>query len=96
MSQDDEPAFKKSRWGTNRYVYNPDNPVGLALIVISVVFAVVMMVLMKKNAGPFAPPAEPTPWSPPPLEEQPWPSPSPSPFPSMTQRHGSWETPFAR
>ncbi|MGW1889911.1 hypothetical protein ACWCP6_06530 [Streptomyces sp. NPDC002004] len=38
MSGDDgyEPVFRKSRWGTNRYEYNPDNPVGMALIVLAV------------------------------------------------------------
>lgn len=70
MDHDDEPVFKKSRWGTNHYIYNPRNPVGLALIVISLLFLVVMMVLMGKNAGPFAPPADPTPWSPPPVDEE--------------------------
>ncbi|UKY47792.1 hypothetical protein [Streptomyces inhibens] len=55
MNQDDEPVFKKSKLGTHRYVYNPNHPVGLALIVISVPFAVVMMVLMEQHVGPFAP-----------------------------------------
>ncbi|MEU6888868.1 hypothetical protein ABZ918_27360 [Streptomyces viridosporus] len=29
-----EPVFIRSRWGTNRYVYNPHSPVGLALILL--------------------------------------------------------------
>ncbi|KNE82058.1 MULTISPECIES: hypothetical protein [Streptomyces] len=61
----DEPVFKKSRWGTNRYVYNADNPVGLTLIVVSVVFAVVMLLLMSYRAGPFAPDEPATEWTPP-------------------------------
>ncbi|PZG07101.1 hypothetical protein [Nonomuraea aridisoli] len=31
--KDHEPVFVRSKWGTNRYVYNPRNPVGAALIV---------------------------------------------------------------
>lgn len=30
---DAEPVFVRSKWGTNRHVYNPNNPVGMALIV---------------------------------------------------------------
>ncbi|MEW9517388.1 hypothetical protein [Streptomyces tubercidicus] len=60
---DYEPVFKKSNWGTNRYVYNPNNPVGVVLIILSVVFALVMMFMMKEQKGPFEPPKE-TPWSP--------------------------------
>ncbi|MFF4421663.1 hypothetical protein ACFY04_12895 [Streptomyces sp. NPDC001549] len=59
MPHDDEPVFKRSTWGTNRYYCNPDNPVGLSLIVISLVFAATMLILMSNRAGPFAP--EPTP-----------------------------------
>lgn len=86
MPHDDEPVFKRSRWGTNRYYYNPQNPVGLALIVLSLLFAGTMMILMTNRAGPFKPPA-PTPlpsytysW-PPPRSETPaaWPAP-PSPI----------------
>ncbi|MEU0132740.1 hypothetical protein ABZ172_01680 [Streptomyces sp. NPDC006296] len=29
----DEPVFIRSNWGTSRYVYNPRNPIGLALII---------------------------------------------------------------
>ncbi|MGA4979598.1 hypothetical protein [Streptomyces cinereoruber] len=64
----DEPVFKKSRWGTNRYVYNANNPVGLALIVISTVLCLGMLLLMENRAGPFAPTPEPT-WYPAPTEE---------------------------
>jgi hypothetical protein len=66
---DDEPIFKKSPWGTNRYVYNAQNPVGLALIIISVAFAIIMLILMENRAGPFAPPPSTT-WSPP--TQEPW------------------------
>ncbi|MFF8591342.1 hypothetical protein ACF061_07805 [Streptomyces sp. NPDC015220] len=39
-SQDDsDRVFIRSKWGTNRYVYNPDNPVGVALIVGSLLLA---------------------------------------------------------
>ncbi|MBN0044191.1 hypothetical protein JS756_08730 [Streptomyces actuosus] len=51
---DDEPVFRRSRWGTNRYEYNPDNPVGCTLIVLTVVFVAVMMLLMVNHAGPFS------------------------------------------
>ncbi|MGT2531961.1 hypothetical protein ACU4GG_36585 [Streptomyces nojiriensis] len=56
--RDDEPVFKRSKWGTNRYYYNPRNPVGLALIVLSVLLAGTMMILMANRAGPFAPEPE--------------------------------------
>ena len=59
MFDDDEPVFKRSKWGTNDYVYNWRNPVGLALIIFSVLLVVVALILMKKQMGPFAPP-EPT------------------------------------
>ncbi|MFE0644728.1 hypothetical protein ACFW2Y_24415 [Streptomyces sp. NPDC058877] len=55
----DEPVFKKSRWGTNRYVYNPRSPVGLFLIVASSVGVLVMILLMENRAGPFAPTPSP-------------------------------------
>ena len=58
---DDEPVFKRSPLGTNRYEYNPRNPVGLALIIITVVFVGVMLLLMHNHAGPFAYPSDPTP-----------------------------------
>ncbi|MFD4997262.1 PIG-Y family protein [Streptomyces buecherae] len=60
---DDEPVFKKSQWGTNRYVYNANNPIGLALIIISCVVFVVFMYLIQARKGPFEPPKQ-TPWSP--------------------------------
>ncbi|MEU4931077.1 hypothetical protein AB0G54_32010 [Streptomyces yokosukanensis] len=59
---DNEPVFKRSKWGMNRYEYNPRNPVGFALIVVAIGFAVVMLFLMHNHAGPFAPPD--TSWSP--------------------------------
>jgi hypothetical protein len=36
---DAEPVFVRSKWGTSRYVYNPNNPVGMALIIGSLLFA---------------------------------------------------------
>ncbi|MFC9705254.1 hypothetical protein ACFTWD_31710 [Streptomyces sp. NPDC056943] len=77
MRHDDEPVFKRSKWGTSRYTYNPRNPVGLALIVISLLFAGTMMILMANRAGPFAPPPDPKPWNPPAYEHS-WPPPSPT------------------
>lgn len=61
-----EPVFKRSKWGTSRYVYNSRNPLGFALIVLTVVLVAVMLLLMHKRAGPLAPPSDhsPTPWSP--------------------------------
>ncbi|MFF2406768.1 hypothetical protein [Streptomyces sp. NPDC058092] len=73
MDRDDEPVFIRSKWGTSRYVYNPRNPVGLALILSSLLFAVVMLILMEQRVGPFAPP-EPTPWSTVPAYGDPWPA----------------------
>ncbi|MFE6776521.1 hypothetical protein [Streptomyces sp. NPDC057702] len=73
---DYEPVFKKSKWGTNRYVYNADNPVGLALIILSCVVVVVFLYLITARKGPFAlpestPPPTYTPstftWDPPPV-----------------------------
>ncbi|MFI2028032.1 hypothetical protein [Streptomyces buecherae] len=60
---DYEPVFKKSQWGTNRYVYNANNPIGLALIIISCVVFAVFMYLIQARKGPFEPPKQ-TPWSP--------------------------------
>ncbi|MFG3042024.1 MULTISPECIES: hypothetical protein [unclassified Streptomyces] len=77
----DEPVFKKSRWGTNRYAYNPANPVGLALIVITVVVVFTVLLLLQNRVGPFAPDPGPT-WSPPPTTD-PWPFvPPPQPSPA--------------
>ncbi|MFG3407381.1 hypothetical protein [Streptomyces sp. NPDC048142] len=36
---DDEPIFVRSKWGTSRYVYNPNNPIGMGLIIGSLLFA---------------------------------------------------------
>ncbi|MFJ8016149.1 hypothetical protein [Streptomyces sp. NPDC096339] len=86
---DDEPVFKRSKWGTNRYYYNPRNPVGLALIVISLLFGGTMMILMANRAGPFAPEPEPPLPSPPPYHyAPPMPSGSPSPWPSLPPTAG--------
>ncbi|CAM5406413.1 hypothetical protein [Streptomyces badius] len=40
---DDEPIFIRSNWGTSRYVYNPRNPVGMGLIIGSLLFAAVFL-----------------------------------------------------
>ncbi|WP_030771846.1 MULTISPECIES: hypothetical protein [unclassified Streptomyces] len=78
MDHDDEPVFKRSKWGTNRYYYNPRNPIGLALIVITLLFGAIIMILMPNRAGPFKPTApDPTPWTP--RYDYSWPSPSSSP-----------------
>lgn len=65
---DNEPVFRRSKWGTNHYEYNPRNPVGLALTVLTITVVGVMLLLMHNHAGPFADPPEPSPspWSPPP------------------------------
>ncbi|WMX45804.1 hypothetical protein [Streptomyces roseicoloratus] len=42
---DDEPVFIRSKWGTNRYVYNPNNPVGLALIAITLLVGLGALVI---------------------------------------------------
>ncbi|MFF3289106.1 hypothetical protein [Streptomyces sp. NPDC003023] len=77
MNDNHEPVFKRSRWGTSRYVYNPNNPVGLALIIISLAFAVIMMIMMENRAGPFAPP-EREEWNSPTSVEYDWSPPTPT------------------
>lgn len=72
MHHDDEPVFKRSKWGTNRYCYKPRNPVGLTLIIITLLFAGTMLPLMTNRAGPFAARPAPKPWNPP-AHEQSWP-----------------------
>ncbi|KOV18961.1 hypothetical protein ADK90_19060 [Streptomyces sp. XY413] len=67
VHHDDEPVFKRSKWGTNRYYYNPRNPVGLALTVITVLVVGTMLILMANRAGPFEPPPAPAPWNPAPV-----------------------------
>ncbi|MFI2431089.1 hypothetical protein [Streptomyces sp. NPDC018693] len=57
----DEPVFRRSRWGTSNYQYNPRHPVGCALTVITVIVGGVVFLLLYNRAGPYAPPAEPTP-----------------------------------
>ncbi|WP_345676436.1 hypothetical protein [Yinghuangia aomiensis] len=56
---DDEPVFKKQKWGEPRYAYNPRNPVGMFLIVVSLVVAVVVLVSMRHKSPteskPYAP-----------------------------------------
>lgn len=79
MHHDDEPVFTRSRWGTNRYYYNPRNPIGLALIVITLLFVGRMMILMANRAGPYEPAPAPAPLSPPPYDyaqPSPWSSPA--------------------
>lgn len=92
---DDEPVFKRSKWGTNRYEYNPRNPIGFALIILAIAFASVVLLLMHNHAGPFAYPTDPTTapdtseWIPPAppspspgsAESTPWPTPPESPAP---------------
>ncbi|MBT2452617.1 hypothetical protein J7F03_37375 [Streptomyces sp. ISL-43] len=80
MPYDDEPVFKRGKWGTNRYTYNPNNPIGLALIIVSLVFVGTMMLLMANRAGPFKPAPAPRPWNPPAYDYQ-WPPPSSTPTP---------------
>ncbi|MFD4370855.1 hypothetical protein [Streptomyces sp. NPDC058486] len=60
----DEPVFKKSRWGTNRYTYNPNNPIGMALIILTLAVTLFALVAMENRWGPFAPDPGPT-WNPP-------------------------------
>ncbi|MBT2407860.1 MULTISPECIES: hypothetical protein [unclassified Streptomyces] len=74
---DDEPIFKRSKW-SRRYYYNPANPVGRALIVISLLFAGTILLLMANRAGPFKPEPTPEPWNPPAYDYS-WPSPSTTP-----------------
>ncbi|MEU9126155.1 hypothetical protein AB0C96_41205 [Streptomyces sp. NPDC048506] len=51
-SRDDaDRIFVRSRWGTNRYVYNPHNPIGCALVVGSLLFAAGGMYLLKHDPG---------------------------------------------
>ncbi|GGV29798.1 hypothetical protein GCM10010293_29720 [Streptomyces griseoflavus] len=53
MDQQDgaEPVFVRSRWGTNRYVYNPASPVGRALIVGSLLFGGIALWLLHDDAS---------------------------------------------
>lgn len=83
MQHDDEPVFIRSRWGTSRYVYNHRNPVGLALIVLTVLFVGTMMILMTNRAGPFAPSPAPTPRTPPPFDPRPAAPAEPAPWPPL-------------
>lgn len=76
---DDEPVFKRSKWGTNRYEYNPANPVGAVLIGLTVILGAVFVYLVGNHIGPFALPSDsrdrtPAPteshwtWEPPPTD----------------------------
>ncbi|MFF5701037.1 hypothetical protein ACFY7H_00745 [Streptomyces sp. NPDC012794] len=46
----EEPVFTRSEWGTNRYVYNHRNPVGLALIIIAPIVAVGAMTGLRNSS----------------------------------------------
>ncbi|MFD7031142.1 hypothetical protein ACFWAR_24220 [Streptomyces sp. NPDC059917] len=87
MHPDDEPVLKRGKWGTNRYYYNPRNPIGMALIVISVLFTATMLILLANRAGPWAPDPAPAPTT---TYDTSWPfapgttAPSPSGSPSAT------------
>ncbi|MFD3701006.1 hypothetical protein ACFWUZ_33570 [Streptomyces sp. NPDC058646] len=88
MNYDREPVFKRSKWGTQRYYYNPRHPIGLTLIIITPLLAGTMLVLMANRAGPFAP--EPAPTLSPPGYEHSWQPPAstptswPAPLPTST------------
>ncbi|WP_330334227.1 hypothetical protein OHS33_33785 [Streptomyces sp. NBC_00536] len=61
MHPDDEPVFIRSKWGPRgRYYCNPRNPIGLALIVITLLVVGIGMILMSSHTGPFAPDPAPT------------------------------------
>ncbi|MDT0381329.1 hypothetical protein RM572_21460 [Streptomyces sp. DSM 42041] len=54
MTHDDddhEPVFVRSRWGTNHYTYNPGNPVGVVLIVASLVAVAGFVLVMQNRAS---------------------------------------------
>lgn len=44
-----------SKWGTNHYSYDPRNPVGLALVIITLLFVGTTMTLIANRVGPFKP-----------------------------------------
>ncbi|MFB7231433.1 hypothetical protein ACFCY9_27270 [Streptomyces fimicarius] len=48
---DDEPIFIRSNWGTSRYVYNPRNPVGMGLIIGSLLFAAGAMYYLRASSS---------------------------------------------
>ncbi|WP_327429704.1 hypothetical protein [Streptomyces sp. NBC_01236] len=48
--RDDEPVFVRSKWGTNRYVYNPNNPLGLVLIIGSLLLALGGMYYLRASS----------------------------------------------
>ncbi|MEU8135993.1 hypothetical protein [Streptodolium elevatio] len=53
---DHEPVFKRSKWGSNRYVHNHPGPVGMALIVSMLIGVSVVMVTPATRTGPFTVP----------------------------------------
>ncbi|WP_173098416.1 hypothetical protein [Actinomadura verrucosospora] len=56
---DREPVFRRRSAG--RYEYNPRNPVGAALIVVTVIAVIVGLLMMAGHTGPFAPAQPSTP-----------------------------------
>ncbi|MGW0662890.1 hypothetical protein [Streptodolium elevatio] len=53
---DYEPVFKRSKWGSSRYVHNHPGPVGMALIVRMLIGGSVVMVTPATRTGPFTVP----------------------------------------
>lgn len=49
-SDDPDRIFVRSRWGDRRYVYNPYNPIGRALIAGTVLVAVVALFLLHRSS----------------------------------------------
>ncbi|WP_406861687.1 hypothetical protein ABZO31_14880 [Streptomyces sp. HUAS MG47] len=47
----EEPVFIRSKWGTSRYVYNHNNPVGLALIILTPIIAFGALFLMQAESS---------------------------------------------
>lgn len=47
----DEPILIRSNWGTSRYVYNPRNPVGMGLIIGSLLFAAIAMYSLRASSS---------------------------------------------
>ncbi|MER7000626.1 hypothetical protein [Streptomyces sp. NPDC000410] len=46
----DEPFLIRSKWGTNRYVYNHRNPAGLALIIITPLIVIAGLWAMRESS----------------------------------------------
>lgn len=53
MADDDhrEPVLVRSRWGTNRYVFNPANGIGLTLIALTLLAVAGGWFLVKENSS---------------------------------------------